>query len=136
VTPLAYPVADLCVVVKIDRFPTNGGYRVFKLVTSAQREAEFFVGLPHFDLRTWVNRAVVQQQVIDRDPAALYWRLRNHDDIMSWDISTDGITFFEQYSVPGALLTDPARVVIGAGAGPEPTAVADVARFDGVGAWR
>ena len=127
-----YPAADLCVIAEVSALPQNSdGFALLK-VRAAGREAEFFMSRGVFHLRTHDAGALEDVVGIGVDTALRFWRVRVQNDVVSWDVSTDNITYFERHSLPGLFVEPNADILIGGGTADTSTTGVDVAKFESV----
>lgn len=130
VTTSAYPVDGLCVTAEIAALPGDEGAVFYKI--EGMRELEFVIGRTVVQMRTQTNNVVDEGSMTQRtpDPSWTVWRLRAQGTNGFWEVSSDGVTFYELREEPGLFASSPtAKLVIGAGTIVDSN-VADVASFE------
>ncbi len=103
-----------------------------KLLTSGQREVEFFATVDVIQLRTQLNLVVDEFVVIPRDPAVRFWRSRIEGTTAYWDTSIDGVTYVQHWELPGFLTGPNATIAFGAGSSEAGSSGVTFARFESI----
>jgi hypothetical protein len=125
----SFPLGGLCVVAEVLEIPSNGGYALLKLRSSTS-EAEFFVSKDSLELRTHENMVIDTITLFEPDATLRFWRFRIQNDAVSWDLSADGVTYFEYRIAPGLFGGANAFITLGAGAANLGTTGMAIARFE------
>ena len=131
-----HAVTGLCVTLDISTLPSEDAAVFYKV--RGFREAEFIIASTFVGMRTQTSDVVDTNSYSEVAPNAAwrYWRLRSQNSNAYWDVSADGVTFFELRETTGLFASSGnAAVVVGAGTIRD-TTTATVARFARIDATR